>query len=96
MQAAVKTRPTERTSKARAYLLSFKRTTPRKIISEARNRYAAYLDTVSDAEFIPIAETEWYRQMSREMTPARYLKTYREIAGYSQAAIPGRNESRPT
>jgi len=25
--------------------------------------------------------------MSKEMTPARYLKTYREIAGYSQAKL---------
>jgi DNA-binding XRE family transcriptional regulator len=87
MSAAVKTSPTERSSKARAYLLSFKRTTPRKIIAEARNRYAAYLDNTDDDELIPIAETEWYRRMSREMTPARYLKTYREIAGYSQAKL---------
>jgi DNA-binding XRE family transcriptional regulator len=87
MSAAAKTHPTERTNKAKGYLLSFKRTTPRKIISEAKNRYAAYLNNVSDEELIPIAETGWYQQMSQEMTPAKYLKTYREIMGYSQSKL---------
>lgn len=42
---------------------------------------------MSDDESVPISEAPWYQQMSKEMTPARYLKTYREISGYSQARV---------
>lgn len=86
MSAAVKTRPIKRTIKSRVYLVSFKRTTPRKILADAKKRYAPYLN-IEDNKSVPIAETAWYRQMSKKMTPARYLKTYREIAGYSQARL---------
>lgn len=86
MSAVVKTHHTKRTSTLRPYLFSFKRTTPRRILADAKKRYAPYLNTVDD-ESVPITETTWYRQMSKEMTPARYLKTYREISGYSQARL---------
>jgi DNA-binding XRE family transcriptional regulator len=86
MSAVVKTHHIKRTSASRPYLFSFKSTTPRKILTDAKKRYAAYLNVVED-ESIPIADTAWYRQMSKEMTPARYLKTYREISSYSQARL---------
>ena len=53
---------------------------------DAKKRYAPYLN-IADDESVPIAKTAWYQQMSKEMTPARYLKTYREISGYSQARL---------
>jgi DNA-binding XRE family transcriptional regulator len=87
MSAVVKTRHIRQANRGSPYLLSFKRATPRRIIADAHKRYARYLSDASDKEFIPIAETSWYKQMSREMTPARYLKTYREIAGHSQARL---------
>jgi DNA-binding XRE family transcriptional regulator len=87
MSAVVKTRPIERSIRGKPYLLSFKHSTPRRILVDAHKRYAPYLSAVGDEEYVPIAETPWYRQMSKEMTPARYLKTYREIAGYSQARL---------
>jgi DNA-binding XRE family transcriptional regulator len=83
MSAVVKTHHIKQGStKGSAFHLSFKHTTPRRILSEARKRYARYL---TDEETIPIAGTPWYKKMSKEMTPARQLKTYREILGYSQA-----------
>jgi DNA-binding XRE family transcriptional regulator len=88
MSAAVKTRPIEQPIKRKSYLLSFRLSTPRKILLDAKKRYAPYLDT-EDSESVPIAKTLWYKQMSKEMTPAKYLKTYREIAGYSQARLGG-------
>ena len=87
MSAVVKTRPIERSNRGKPYLLSFKHTTPRRIFTDAQKKYAPYLSNVGDEEYVPLAETPWYRQMSDEMTPARYLKTYREIAGYSQARL---------
>jgi antitoxin component HigA of HigAB toxin-antitoxin module len=86
MSAVVKAHHTKRTSSGGPYLFSFKRTTPRRILADAKKRYAPYLNIVDD-ESVPIAETEWYQQMSKEMTPARFLKTYREISGYSQARL---------
>jgi len=87
MSAVVKTHPIKRLNVGKPFILSFKRTTPRKILSDARKRYAPYLDHIDEEESIPIAQTQWYKRMSEEMTPARYLKTYREIAGYSQAQL---------
>ncbi len=86
MSAVAKTHHTRRTSTARPYLFFFKRTTPRRILADAKRRYAPYLN-VADDESVPITETEWYRRMSKDMTPARCLKTYREIHGYSQARL---------
>jgi len=45
------------------------------------------LNINSNNDSIPIADTDWYKQMSDSMTPAKYLKTYREITGYSQARL---------
>jgi antitoxin component HigA of HigAB toxin-antitoxin module len=86
MSVVEKTRRTRRTSSGKLYRFVFKRSTPRRILADAKRRYAAYLNIVDD-ESVPITETEWYRRMSKEMTPARYLKTYRETFGYSQAKL---------
>ena len=86
MSAVVKTHRIRRASSGKLYRFYFKRTTPRRILADAKRRYAPYLNIVDD-ESVPITETEWYRQMSKEMTPARYLKTYRDIFGYSQAGL---------
>ena len=48
-------------------------------------KHAPYLS--QEEKSIPLAETTWYRKMSDEMTPAKYLKTCREIADYSQAKL---------
>lgn len=85
MPVAVRTHPINRGLTSRTFLLSFKRTTPRKILSEVRKKYETYLN--DDEDLIPIAATPWYKKMSKEMTPAKYLKTCREIAGYSQARL---------
>lgn len=87
MSAAVRTRPIERSKGGKPYLLSFKRTTPLRIIADANKRYGPYLNDVNEFESVPVAETAWYKQMSKGMPPARYLKTCREIAGYSQARL---------
>lgn len=84
MSVVVKTRHIKRN-----YLLSFKRNTPRRILADAIKRYAPYLNNNGNNDSIPIADTDWYRRMSDSMTPAKYLKTYREIAGYSQARLGG-------
>ena len=85
MSVAVKTHPINLGLKNRSFLLSFKRTTPGSILSEVRKKYEHYLN--DDEDVIPIATTPWYKKMSKEMTPAKYLKTCREIAGYSQARL---------
>jgi len=90
MSEAVKTRPTKQKNSPNAFRLLCKKTTPRRILIEAQLRYAIYLtDSVvnNDEEFIPIAETAWYRQMSATMTSGRYLKTCRRIADYTQARL---------
>jgi antitoxin component HigA of HigAB toxin-antitoxin module len=87
MSVAVKTPRIKQPKRANPHLLSFKRTTPKRVLCEARERYARYLTESADEEYLPIAETAWYRRMSKEMTPAKSLKTYREIAGFSQAHI---------
>lgn len=88
MPTVVKARPIERTKTGkRPYRITFKPSTPLRIILDAEKRYARYLKTADDAEYVPVTKTAWYKQMSKEMTPARYLKTYREIAEYSQAQL---------
>jgi ribosome-binding protein aMBF1 (putative translation factor) len=87
MSEAVKTLHIDYSKSVKPYLLSFKRTTPREILAEARNRYAAYLTPIQEEEYVPIAETEWYQNMVHEMTPSRYLKTSRETLGFSQAHL---------
>jgi DNA-binding XRE family transcriptional regulator len=87
MSAVAKTHHIKRGSmKGGALRLSFKRTTPRRIISEAQTKYAQYLIEDPD-ELIDISTTDWYKGMEKKMTPAKYLKTYRDILGYSQARL---------
>ena len=75
------------------FTFTFRRTTPRKVLNEVSSKYARYLalgdaaDAGNGEEYIRITETDWYKEMSRTMTPGRYLKILREACGHSLTEI---------
>jgi DNA-binding transcriptional regulator YiaG len=86
MSAAVKKPPINKAVKSTRYHFHFKRSTPRRVLSEIVNRYSSYL-TDDDDELIDISTTDWYKTMEREMKPADYLKHLREAHELTQKAL---------
>jgi antitoxin component HigA of HigAB toxin-antitoxin module len=91
MLAAVKTPliKQNKISPVRYITFTFKRTTPRKILDEISVRYEQYLAPAlnkgdTDDEYISVTDSEWYKNMSKSMTPGNYLKTLRESCGHTQ------------
>jgi DNA-binding XRE family transcriptional regulator len=86
MSAVVKTHHIKISNKANFHF-ALKKSTPRKIITEISNRYAPYIVGDPVDELIDISTTDWYKSMAKKMLPEKYLKTYREAAGFSQAHL---------
>jgi predicted transcriptional regulator len=63
------------------------------VLNEVSSKYSRYLapgsaaDTGKDEEYVRIIETDWYKGMSRTMTPGRYLKILREACGHTLTEI---------
>ena len=91
MSAAVKMRRTRRGTIPSRFVFAFRRTTPRKVLTEIESRYRTYLvenmKANDDESLVRIADTDWYKEMSRRMTPGKYLRTLREAQGLTQAQL---------
>jgi len=91
MPALVKTRNIKRSriSHPVHFTFTFRRTTPRKVLNEVSSKYSRYLALGggNDEEYVRIIETDWYKGMSRTMTPGRYLKILREACGHTLTEI---------
>jgi hypothetical protein len=70
----------------RGVILRFRPKTPARIIKRIEREYAGYL-ICDDDELVDISTTEWYKRMKKEMTPAKTLKTWREMKKLSQAKL---------
>jgi hypothetical protein len=97
MSVLVKTRPIKqsRVSHPVHFTFTFRRTTPRKVLNEVSSKYARYFapgaeNSGNGEEYVRVKESDWYRDMSKTMTPGRYLKTLREAGGHTLAEIGGR------
>ena len=74
------------------FTLTFRRTTPRTVLNEISSKYARYIahDTKgseTDEDYIRVVESDWYKEMSKSMTPAKYLKTLREASGHTLSEL---------
>ncbi len=80
MQAVVKTPHIEITIKGEI---------PQKIITLLRKEYGKRVRLTKDEndEFINIIETEWYKKMKAEKTPADNMKIYRRIHKMTQERL---------
>lgn len=60
-----------------------------KLIALLRDEYRAHVEVVedNDDELVSAFETEWYRQVSAEMTTGDMLRIRRENAGLSQTKL---------
>jgi ribosome-binding protein aMBF1 (putative translation factor) len=87
MSVAVKTRHIKSSGTTAIYHYSFKRTTPRKVLSEISSRYSKYLEQDPDEELVDITTTEWYKDMEKKMKPKDYLKHLREAHGLTQKQV---------
>lgn len=61
------------------------------LIALLRDEYKAYVEVIEDDddEMVNAFETDWYRQVSAEMTPGDTLRIRRENAGLSQSELGG-------
>lgn len=82
-----KTHPIKRTIKRVRYHFNFKKSTPRKVLTEISNRYSSYLIDESDNELVDIATTDWYKMMDRKMKPKDYLRHLREAYKLTQEEL---------
>ena len=71
--------------KTRRINIRFKPRTPARVIREVKKQYADYIDD-SD-ELVDISTTNWYKQMEKNMTPGKMLKTLREVRELTQAKL---------
>jgi DNA-binding XRE family transcriptional regulator len=85
MSAVVKTR---HINKVRFHF-HFKKSTPRKVLTEISNRYSAYFtdDPGRDNELVDISSTDWFNTLEKEMKPEDYLKHLRDAHGLTQKAL---------
>jgi DNA-binding transcriptional regulator YiaG len=70
----------------RGVILRFRPKTPARIIKRIEREYAGYL-ICDDDEIVDISTTDWYKRMEKKMTPAKTLKTLREVKGLSLAKL---------
>jgi DNA-binding XRE family transcriptional regulator len=92
MSVAVRARPTSiRRSYPLRFTLHFRRTTPRRVLSEIAVKYGAYIapqpKADDDEDLIRVVDSDWYKEMSERMTPGKYLKTLREASGMTQTEL---------
>jgi DNA-binding XRE family transcriptional regulator len=83
----VKTHHTKKNPRSTIYHFHFKKSTPRKVLSEIANRYSSYLAVDPDDELIDISTTDWYKEMEKKMKPGDYLRHLREAHGLTQKAL---------
>ncbi|MBN1577390.1 MAG: helix-turn-helix transcriptional regulator [Chitinispirillaceae bacterium] len=72
-------------AKTRHINIRFKPRTPARVINTIKRQYSEYID--DDDELVDISTTDWYRQMRKDMTPGKSLKTLREVTNLTQAKI---------
>ncbi|WP_310601467.1 helix-turn-helix transcriptional regulator [Desulfobulbus sp.] len=60
-----------------------------KLIALLRDEFRAHVEIVEDDDdkLVVATETDWYKQISAEMTPGDTLRIRRENAGLTQAAL---------
>ena len=87
MSAAAKTHHTKAVSHTVSYHFHFKKSTPRKVLSEIASRYSSYLAEDPDDEPVDVTTTDWYKKMEKEMKPGDYLRHLREAQGLTQKAL---------
>jgi DNA-binding XRE family transcriptional regulator len=80
MQAVVKTPHIE---------INIKGDIPQKILSVLKEEYGKKVRLVNDEddEYVNIVETDWYKKMKAEKTPADNLKIYRRIHKITQGKL---------
>ncbi len=81
MLAVVKTPHTKTT------LFEVKGDVPSKIIKYLKQDYDVEVTTDEDEEYVDITETDWYKDMKKEMTPGDAVRVYRDNFGFSQAEL---------
>ena len=87
MSEVVKTHRIKKSPRTTGNMFYFKKSTPRKVLSEIRLRYSSYLTAEPDDEPVDITATEWYKEMEKTMMPGEYLKHLREAHGLTQKAL---------
>jgi ribosome-binding protein aMBF1 (putative translation factor) len=87
MSVAVKTHHIKRTRTTLKYHYAFKKTTPKKVLSEISLRYSKYLEQDQDDHLIDIATTDWFKNMENKMKPMDHLKNLREAHGLTQKRL---------
>ncbi|WP_428770362.1 helix-turn-helix transcriptional regulator [Treponema sp. HNW] len=76
MQVLVKTPPIKIEGDIPAELLTF-----------VRSQYTEVTVEDDDEEYVEIVETEWYKNIQKELTPAKTLKLLRRRDNLTQAAL---------
>lgn len=74
MPAAVKTHPIN---------IRFKSHTPKRVIQSVRKQYSSYI--IADDETVDWFKTDLHKEISSRMTPAKTLRTFREMTGWTLA-----------
>ena len=57
---------------------------PAKIIKILKNEYGKNVTIKDDDEYVEAKNTEWYKKISKKMTPGDHMRIYRENAGWTQ------------
>ena len=61
--------------------------TAAEVLMALRKAFADQIVIDADNESVDITETSFYRRMKKHMTPGKYLRVYRERAGWSQSEL---------
>ena len=87
MSAVARTHHIKRNPRSISYHFHFKRSTPRRVLTEIASRYSSYLAIEPEDELVDITTTDWYKEMEKKMKPSDYLRHLREAHGLTQKAL---------
>jgi len=61
---------------------------PSKIIKFLKKEYGNKLEIIeTDEDSVNVKDTDWYKKMNAKITPADYMKTYRQNKGWTQEQL---------
>ncbi len=60
---------------------------PAKIIKLLKSEYGDDVKIKDDDDSIDVKDSQWYKKMSRKMTPGDYLRIYRENLSWTQERL---------
>jgi len=73
--------------RTKTMLFEVKGEIPKKMIDFLKKEYTVEIKNDDDGEYVSIADTDWYKEISSLTTPGDTLKIYRENFGLSQTQL---------